>query len=154
MRSFEFKEGWLQLIATLPQDKELMAFKAVCSYYLDNEVPQMPKDVEAVFSQITKGESYVEPSLRRAFDRWIQYKKSKRQSYKTQDSLRTCYKRLVEYSGGDPVVAEEIIDQAIGNNYAGFFPPKRRNNGNKTDDGFAARIFDKLSCADGAQQVR
>ena len=55
----------------------------------------------------------------------IEREEEKRQSYRSEASLRACYKRLERYSKGDPKVAMEIIDQSIAMNYSGFFEPKQ-----------------------------
>jgi hypothetical protein len=55
------------------------------------------------------------------FERWINYKKARKEMYKTQDSYETAFKKLLKYSAEDAVMANEIIDSAIGNNYSGFF---------------------------------
>jgi hypothetical protein len=57
-------------------------------------------------------------------ERWVQYKKSRKESYKSDDGLRTFAKKLHEFSKGDVQLAEKIIDQSIGNNYAGIFELK------------------------------
>lgn len=57
-------------------------------------------------------------------DSWVAYKKSKGQSYKSKQSLDVFVKRLIEISGGDYGTAEAIINQSIGNNWAGIFELK------------------------------
>jgi hypothetical protein len=66
------------------------------------------------------------------FHEWIEYKKSRRESYKTQNSLEICYKNLKKLSGGAPGVARLIVEQSIGNNWAGLFELKDKSNGSKT----------------------
>jgi hypothetical protein len=57
-------------------------------------------------------------------DSWVSYKKSKGQSYKTKQTLDVFVKRLIEISGGDYGTAEAIVNQSIGNNWAGIFELK------------------------------
>jgi hypothetical protein len=57
-------------------------------------------------------------------ERWVSYKKSRRESYKSDDGIRTFAKKLHEFSKGDVQIAEKIIDQSIGNNWAGIFELK------------------------------
>jgi hypothetical protein len=57
-------------------------------------------------------------------DSWVSYKKSKGQSYKTKQTLDVFVKRLIEISGGDYGTAEGIVNQSIGNNWAGIFELK------------------------------
>jgi hypothetical protein len=68
--------------------------------------------------------AFAKPEFLKTFSRWIDYKAARKESYKTDDSLKTCYSKLIKYSSGNPVTAELIIDSAIGSNYAGFFEPK------------------------------
>jgi uncharacterized protein YdaU (DUF1376 family) len=57
-------------------------------------------------------------------DSWVSYKKSKGQSYKTKQTLDVFVKRLIEISNGDYATAEAIVNQSIGNNWAGIFELK------------------------------
>lgn len=55
--------------------------------------------------------------------KWLEYKKERRSSY-TQRSAESVYKKLFKMSGGDPVVADEIVEQSISNNWQGLFELK------------------------------
>ena len=57
-------------------------------------------------------------------EKWLLYKKEKRQEYKGQTSIKTLCKKLIEYSNGDAIIAEAIIEQSIANNWAGIFELK------------------------------
>lgn len=56
---------------------------------------------------------------------WLEYKSARRESYKTDQSIRAFAKKLKELSGDDVGVAQQIIDQSIANNWAGIFPLKK-----------------------------
>lgn len=60
-----------------------------------------------------------------AFEKWLAYKREKRQSYRSDSALKACYDRLKRYSKGDPKVAMEIIEHSIAMNYSGFFEPSK-----------------------------
>ena len=62
------------------------------------------------------------------FDKWIKYKKGNGQKYKNQISLKQAYEKLVDLSAGDIRTAVLIINDAIANNYAGFFALKNKPN--------------------------
>ncbi|MBR8805992.1 hypothetical protein [Porphyromonas levii] len=79
------------------------------------EVPQAPKPPVA------------RTPLSPAFEKWLAYKREKRQSYRSERALRACYNQLEHYSKGDPKVAMEIIERSIAMNYSGFFEPKAYN---------------------------
>jgi len=72
-------------------------------------------------------------------ENWLLYKKEKKQEYKGQTSIKSFCKKLVEFSGGDAKIAEQIIEQSISNNWAGIFELKNNtNNGNKQTNGLDA----------------
>lgn len=64
-------------------------------------------------------------NIKPAFDKWIAYKKEKRQPYKPI-GLQTCLKKLEELSGNNPDIAMQIVDESISNNWAGLFPLKEK----------------------------
>ena len=55
---------------------------------------------------------------------WLEYKKSRGESYKGLQQLRIMYRNLVNWSGGDPRVAQDMVDLSIGNHYQGLVKPK------------------------------
>jgi len=58
---------------------------------------------------------------------WLEYKKSIKHPYKNEISVKKCYNNLLKMSNNDPVVAQEIVDQSIGNGWLGLFPAKKKN---------------------------
>jgi hypothetical protein len=60
--------------------------------------------------------------------RWLDYKKSIKDSYKSQESLDMFVKKLINYSGGNAKVAEEIIETSMANQWKGIFEPKNKKN--------------------------
>lgn len=72
--------------------------------------------------------SFIEDSYRDTFYRWLDYKKERREKYKTLDSLQTAYKKLKNLSNDNPLEAMEIVEQSIGNNWAGLFALKNHSN--------------------------
>lgn len=67
---------------------------------------------------------FIEAPFREVMDKWLEYKRARGQTYKSETSIKICYKKLLEMSGGDPVKAEAIVENSIANNYAGIFPLK------------------------------
>jgi len=63
--------------------------------------------------------------LHSQMDKWIDYKKSRGERYKTEQSLMVCAKKLHELSGGSASVADQIIEQSMANNWAGIFELKQ-----------------------------
>lgn len=58
---------------------------------------------------------------------WCQYKKERKEKYKSQSSFDTMVKRLVKLSNGNPRIAALVVEQSIANNYAGLFAIKSSN---------------------------
>ncbi len=65
---------------------------------------------------------------------WLSYKKSKNQTYKSEDSIKIFYKKLIEYSGSDLDKAKIIIENSMCNNWAGIFPMKETTNISKQEN--------------------
>ena len=66
----------------------------------------------------------VSPEFQPAFNLWLEYKKERKQSYKSKKSLQAIYKRLLNLSGNNPDVAMAIVEQSMANNWAGLFALK------------------------------
>lgn len=84
--------------------------------------PQQNTEIE--IENVIDNESEINNELLEIFERWVEYKKARKEAYKTADSLSTAFQKLKRFSGNNIEVAKKIIDDAIGNNYAGFFEPK------------------------------
>lgn len=69
--------------------------------------------------------SFVDYEYLESFELWLEYKKEKKQSYKSQKSLEICYRNLLKISNNDPETASQIISNSIANNYSGLFPIKQ-----------------------------
>lgn len=80
---------------------------------------------------------YVREDYAPVFARWLDYKRARREGYKSAASLKACYDKLVELGGNDPAVAELVVEQSMANNYAGLFPLK--NNANENNQGNSAK---------------
>ena len=75
---------------------------------------------------------FVETKFKPTFQKWLTYKKERKESYKGSISIRQCYNRLIELSGNDISIAEKIVNRSIANNWAGLFELKEKgglNNG-------------------------
>lgn len=74
---------------------------------------------------------FVDKDFKEIFYEWLQYKRARREKYKTQSSLQKAYKLLLNLSGNDAIIAKKIIDQSQANNYAGLFKLNDKGYGNK-----------------------
>lgn len=75
------------------------------------------------------------------FKEWLNYKKLRKEKYKTKQSAQLAYDKLVKFSGNNPKEAKEIIETAMSNNWAGFFA--NRNKNGKTDFLTEQPVFDE-----------
>lgn len=57
-------------------------------------------------------------------EKWLDYKKSRKEKYKNQTSIQAMVKNLFTLSGGNPNTATAIIEQSMANNWAGLFALK------------------------------
>lgn len=74
---------------------------------------------------------FVSDDFKDVFSLWLEYKKDRRESYKSQKSLKMCYGNLLKLSTNNPDVAKLIIEQSIANNWAGIFELK--NDGRRAE---------------------
>lgn len=65
--------------------------------------------------------SFVSDEYMEAFVFWLEYKKDRRERYQSEKSLKLCYNKLVKLSKNDPVIATQIINEAVARNWKGFF---------------------------------
>lgn len=72
--------------------------------------------------------SFVENGFRDVFFEWLDYKKSRNQAYKSQNSLEVCYRNLKKLAVGDPDYAKLVVEQSIANNWNGLFKLKQYKN--------------------------
>ena len=87
-----------------------------------------------ILSKVSHGDfDFISNEFLETFTLWLEYKKDRRENYKSEKSLKACYNKLVKLSKGNPAIASQIINEAIANNWAGFFELKNNKNeyGNK-----------------------
>ena len=99
-----------------------------------NKLKQKPN--ENILSKVSHGDfDFISNEFLETFILWLEYKKDRRENYKSEKSLKACYNKLVKLSKGDPTIASQIIDEAIANNWAGFFELKKNRNEHETSEG-------------------
>ena len=82
----------------------------------EKKVPHL--DTESILQTI-------EPPWREAMRTWLEYKRLRKESYKSEIGIRKCLTMLRNLSGNNLQTATAIIDQSIANNWAGLFELKR-----------------------------
>lgn len=71
---------------------------------------------------------FVAPMFEKAFTTWLDYKRERKETYKSRKSLKVCYTHMVKMSGGSPEMAMAIVEQSMANNWAGLFELKTTTN--------------------------
>lgn len=75
-----------------------------------------------------------EIALKSQFMRWYNFKANTKKPYKTQTGIEQAFKNLKKISCDNLLIATEIVDWSIGNEYQGLFlPPSQNRNGNKPE---------------------
>lgn len=79
--------------------------------------------------------------------RWLDYKRSIGNTYRTAQGVRAMIKQLNDLSGGSVEVAGAIVEQSIANNWKGLFELKqqKKNGANGFDFEKIARVSEDLA---------
>ena len=120
----------------------------ICKYddYQDKQHTPVPKSTHSATTdkeekkkkekkENIKRKFEVHPRVEKRFLEWLEYKKDRRETYKSETSKELALKKLVKFSGNDPLAARKIIEEAMSNNYAGFFDPATSWNNSKPRNG-------------------
>jgi hypothetical protein len=70
----------------------------------------------------------------KVIEKWLNYKQKRRETYKNEQQIQIMINRLIKISNNSPDIANEIIEQSIANNYAGFFELKGSKNANRRNN--------------------
>lgn len=84
--------------------------------------------------------SFVSEEFKDVFKEWLEYKRERKENYKSDKSLKTCYNRLLTLSGNDCGKAKLVVEQSIASNYAGLFELKSYGTKQHTDSYEQKRI--------------
>ena len=97
----------------------------------DENTQSKVKESKVNNSRVKKSKSkeintdFIDDSFKEIFNFWIEYKKQRKESYKSDMSLKTAYNKLIKLSDGNVETAIKIIEESISNNWAGFFKLKQ-----------------------------
>jgi len=64
---------------------------------------------------------------------WFEYKKERKESYKTEKSKAAFITKLERFSNTDPDIARQIVDNSMANNWAGIFELTNKKNGTEKE---------------------
>lgn len=79
---------------------------------------------------------WIDDGFREAFADWLEYKRTEKKfTYKTEKTVKLCYKELVKISDGDPEKARLSVEKAMANGWQGFHPIQENigSNGSKVN---------------------
>lgn len=84
---------------------------------------------------------------REVVERWLGYKRSIGNTYKTAQGVKAMIKQLNDLSGGNVEIAGAIVEQSIANNWKGLFKLKKqkKNGTNGFDFEAIARVSEDLA---------
>jgi hypothetical protein len=77
--------------------------------------------------------SFVSDEFKDVFKEWLEYKRERKENYKSEKSLKMCYNRLLTLSGNDCNKAKLVVEQSVASNYAGLFELKNYGAKQHTD---------------------
>jgi hypothetical protein len=85
-----------------------------------------------------KDKEYIDALFLESFEKWMRYKSERKESYKSELSKKSFYNNLIKLSNNNPIIAAQIIEQSISNNWAGIFELKNKStgDGNRMANGF------------------
>lgn len=81
--------------------------------------------IEYNSKEINNTLAFAREDYRKILIDWFDYKKARKESYKSDKSIQAFYNKLLKFSGGSQTKAVEIIDQSMANNWAGIFELKK-----------------------------
>jgi len=123
------KEKTAKKVSEWREKQELI--KNVTSYEPICNAPKV-KESKVKENKVNKsklnGFDFIEFNFSECFNLWLKYKHDRKESYKTEDSIKAAYNKLLKLSGNNPEIATEIIEQSMANNWAGLFELKQSNN--------------------------
>lgn len=73
---------------------------------------------------VSKFKDEINPDFKEVFFKWLDYKKDRKESYKSASSAELAYKNLLKLSANNTTKANEIVEQSMANNWAGLFELK------------------------------
>ena len=94
--------------------------------YVINDVNNINNNKKEILKK--KDFDFIKEDFKPLIEDWLTYKKERRESYKSVKTIKIFYENLISLSGGDYLKAKKIIEQSIGNNWAGIFALKTNTN--------------------------
>lgn len=109
--------------ATSDKQSEKKKDKKIISSSYDNH---METETITIINELNLNNEYT-----KVVSKWLEYKKSRGEKYKTTMSLKSLINQLAKFSASNPITADMIVEQSIANNWAGLFELKQNTTNNK-----------------------
>lgn len=93
---------------------------------------------------------FVSENFKPVFEKWLKYKSDRKEKYKSEDSEKACYEKLLKLSEGSPETAMEIVNQSMANNWAGLFELKEKSFAKKENKTFAQHAENVMTAREKA----
>lgn len=87
-----------------------------------------PQTPHGGFRECSEWEDVLDPSFVPVLRKWFDYKASRNEQYRNISAINTLFEYLKKLANNDPVVAMDIVNQSIANNWAGLFELKTQSN--------------------------
>lgn len=85
----------------------------------DKEPPYNPPKGYEIFDF-----SFIEEDYKKPFCQWLEYKRGRKEKYKTQKSIELAYSKMKKLSDNNPDAAMMIVEESMANNWQGLFALK------------------------------
>lgn len=109
--------------ATSDKQSEKKKDKKIISSSYDNHIET---ETITIINELNLNNEYT-----KVVSKWLEYKKSRGEKYKTTMSLKSLINQLAKFSASNPITADMIVEQSIANNWAGLFELKQNTTNNK-----------------------
>ena len=93
----------------------------------EQELRKLESLLKAKSGETPPNLDFVSEEFKSTFQLWLDYKRERKESYKSEKSLKIAYNQLVKLSGNNPDTAKLIIEQSIASNWQGLFELKNKN---------------------------
>lgn len=127
-RALKQKQAKLANASKTSKSKQKLANQAVYDYVNNNVINKENINL-TVYTKETEEISldFIDDKFLNPFIKFLEHKRLKKEYYANKNTLLVCYNSLVNDSGGDPLVAMDMVNKSITNGWSGFFPPKTSN---------------------------
>ena len=119
----EAKKAALSLDA---KEKELRELEASLKAK-EEELAKREAALKAKPAKASPNLDFVGEAFREIFQTWLDYKKERKESYKSEKSIKIAYNQLLKFSDNNPEKAKLVVEQSIASNWAGLFELKNMN---------------------------